>query len=144
VARWSGRSQKPRAGGQVAAAFRQLRLLIAFLARMGGCGRVGSDAWDVQDPGMDLNREQDMDTLEEDGSTYRKSWARMPDARAAGNCRQVGDVRRGAGQSPTAAGIRRIAPARPLPRTVRDVYVTRVRHYPHHTEKISQSHSLKY
>jgi hypothetical protein len=33
-------------------------------------------------------------------STCRKSHARMPDAWAARNCRQVGDARRGAGPSP--------------------------------------------
>ena len=37
--------------------------------------------------------------------------ARMPDAWAARNCRQVGDARRGAGRSPAAARIRRIVPS---------------------------------
>jgi hypothetical protein len=44
-------------------------------------------------------------------STCRKSHAKIPDAWAARNCRQVGDARRGAGVSPAAARIRRIAPA---------------------------------
>ena len=41
----------------------------------------------------------------------RKSHARISDAWEARNCRQVGDVRRGAGASPAAARIRRMVPA---------------------------------
>jgi hypothetical protein len=37
--------------------------------------------------------------------------ARMPDAWDARNCRQVGEVRRGAGPNPAAARIRRIVPS---------------------------------
>jgi hypothetical protein len=40
----------------------------------------------------------------------KKSHARIPGAWEAGNCRQAGDARRGAGLSPAAARIRRIVP----------------------------------
>ncbi len=45
-------------------------------------------------------------------STCRRSHARIPDAWAARNCRQVGDARRGAGVSPAAARIRRMVRSR--------------------------------
>jgi hypothetical protein len=44
-------------------------------------------------------------------STCRKSHARIPEAWAARNCRQVGDVWRGAGLRSAAARIRRIVPS---------------------------------
>ena len=44
-------------------------------------------------------------------STCKKSHDRIPDAWEARNCRQLGDVRRGAGVSPAAARIRRIVPS---------------------------------
>ena len=74
--------------------------------RLRACWAV--HARDVHAAGADLHREQDVQALEEHGVTVRKSHDKIPAAWEARNCRQVGDVRRGAGVNPAEARIRRI------------------------------------
>jgi hypothetical protein len=99
--------QEPELSG----AFAEVHEQVAGLPGGPGAGRVGGDAQMCTRRVWISIAKNTCRRLRNEVSAGRKSHARIPDAWAARNCRQAGEVRCGAGVSPAAARIRRMVPA---------------------------------